>query len=159
MPSRTVTSGPLPPACAAPPGPPLNWKPWLIQPYSGGTTTGGCRAGLALRRPGGRNPLAVHGSKQRKTASSRAASCGGVSRNRRAKTVSRILLSDEPAGFDLENPHADDHADAPLIHLADVHEPPISLRPVDDPTPRGRHGFDAGAGARLRSRLAAGRHA
>src|SRR5256886_13704313 len=100
-----------------------------------------------------------HGSKQRKTASSRAASCGGVSRNRRAKTVSRILLSDEPAGFDLENPHADDHADAPLIHLADVHEPPISLRPVDDPTPRERHGFDAGAGARLRSRLAAGRHA
>src|SRR2546429_3134583 len=61
MPSRTVTSGPLPPACAAPPGSPLNWKPWLIQPYSGGTTTVCCTAGLALSVAVRRNPdAAVH---------------------------------------------------------------------------------------------------
>src|SRR2546426_5093257 len=61
MPSRTVTSGPLPPACAPPPGSPLNWKPWLIQPYSGGMTTVCCTAGLALSVAVRRNPdAAVH---------------------------------------------------------------------------------------------------
>src|SRR2546428_12691608 len=59
MASRTVTSGPLPPACAAPPGSPLNWKPCPMQLYSGGITTVCCTAGLALSVAVRRNPAAA----------------------------------------------------------------------------------------------------
>ena len=61
MASRTVTSGPLPPACPAPPGSPLNSKPCPMQLYSGAMTTVFCTAGLALSVAVSRNPdAAVH---------------------------------------------------------------------------------------------------
>jgi len=54
------------------------------------------------------------------------------------------FLPHEPAALHFEYADADDTPTRP-VHFADVDEPAIGRRPIEDPTP-GCHGFDASAG-------------
>ena len=69
------------------------------------------------------------------------------------------LLISQVAPVKVEEAYQDDHAGAAPVHHADPHQAPVPGGAIHDPAPRRGHTGDAEAGARARSRLAAGRRA
>src|SRR5439155_11254467 len=74
----------------------------------------------------------------------------------RLKPASWVLLPQQPAGLDIEDPDPHHGAGQARIHLAHVYDFLVVGRPVDDPAAGGGEGGDPGAGPRLRFRLVTG---